>query len=128
MLHPVVIQTDSDDGDKDNSDVFTGKSIDANGVRLIAVLEFVRNANDGNKSQGPFKEEDEEITDSYSSWGEVALHYADLYHKIERQKNLSGFLLDVVKYVHPSYSFIAHREFFIQLDSIFYKSYADSLF
>ena len=103
MLHPVVIQTNSEDGEKDNSDVFTGKSIDANGVRLIAVLEFVRDVNESNKSQGPFKEEDEEITDSYSSWGEVALHYADLYHKIERQKNLSGFLLDVVKYVHPTY-------------------------
>ena len=59
MLHPVVIQTDSEDGEKDN-DVFTGKSMDANGVSLIAVLEFIRDANEGNKSQGPFKEEDEE--------------------------------------------------------------------
>ena len=96
MLHPVVIQTDSEHGEKD--DVFVGKSIDANGVRLIAVLEFIRKANNENKTQGAFREEDEEIADSYSSWGEVALHYSDLYLKIERQKNLSGFLLDVVKY------------------------------
>ena len=99
MLHPVVIQTESENEEKENNDVFIGKSVEANGVRLIAVLEFIREANENNKGQGAFKEEDEEIADSYSSWGEVALHYSDLYHKIERQKNLSGFLLDVVKYV-----------------------------
>ena len=99
MLHPVVIQTESEYGEKENNDVFIGKSMEGNGVRLIAVLEFIRDANENIKGQGPFKEEDEEIADSYSSWGEFALHYSDLYHKIERQKNLSGFLLDVVKYV-----------------------------
>ena len=102
MLHPVVIQTDSDveNGEADENEVFTGKTMEGKGVRLIAVLEFIRKVNEKNKGHGAFKEEDEEIADSYSSWGEVALHYSDLFHRIGRQKNLSGFLLDVVKYVH----------------------------
>ena len=54
---------------------------------------------DGKEDKGGFNEEDEEIADSYSVWGEVALHYADLYSRIERQRNLSGFLLNVVRYV-----------------------------
>ena len=99
MLHPVVIQTDSgaENEETDDTDVFSEKTTVGKGVRLIAVLEFIREVNDKNKSHGAFKEEDEEIADSYSSWGEVALHYSDLFHRIERQKNLSGFLLDVVK-------------------------------
>ena len=113
MLHPVVIQTDSEHGEKD--DVFVGKSMDAHGVRLIAVLEFIRQANNGNKGQGAFREEDEEIADSYSSWGEVALHYSDLYLKIERQKNLSGFLLDVVKYELNFQTFALYAFYFIKM-------------
>ena len=103
MLHPVVIQTDSDSEEeqKDENEVFTETTTDGKGIRLIAVLEFVRKATEKSKGQGAFKEEDEEIADSYSSWGEVALHYSDLYHRIGRQKNLSGFLLDVVKYEYP---------------------------
>ena len=62
------------------------------------MIEFIRKVNEDNtKDYGAFKEEDEEIADSYSAWGEVALHYSDLYNRIGRQKNLSGFLLDVVK-------------------------------
>jgi hypothetical protein len=102
MLHPVVIQTDSDveNGAPDENEVFSDQTMEGKGVRLIAVLEYIREVNDKNKGHGAFKEEDEEIADSYSSWGEVALHYSDLFHRIGRQKNLSGFLLDVVKYVH----------------------------
>ena len=103
MLHPVVIQTDSEHGEKD--DVFHKET---SGVRLIAILEFIREANDKNKGHGAFREEDEEIADSYSSWGEVALHYSDLFLKIDRQKNLSGFLLDVVKYAFSLQSFKIH--------------------
>ena len=102
MLHPVVIQTDSDveNTESDESEIFTEKTMEGKCVRLIAVLEFIREVNEKNKGHGAFKEEDEEIADSYSSWGEVALHYSDLFHSIGRQKNLSGFLLDVVKYVN----------------------------
>ena len=91
----MVIQTDSgiNEGENRNGDVFNEKS----GVKLVAVIELVRDVKGGDKARGPFREEDEEIADSYSTWGEVALHYSDLHYKIGRQKNLSGFLLDVVK-------------------------------
>ena len=104
MLHPVVIQKDSDTETQSQIDgeEYGGSTMDSNRVRLVAVLEFIRVVDkehgDG-KGHGTFNEEDEEIIDSYSAWGEVALHYSDLYHRIGRQKNLSGFLLDVVKYV-----------------------------
>ena len=55
-------------------------------------MEFVRSENDSQ-----FFDEDEEIVNSYLVWGEVALHYADLYGRVERQKDLSAFLLNVVK-------------------------------
>ena len=91
----MVIQTDSgiNEGENRNGDVFNERS----GVRLVAVIELVRDVKGGDKARGPFREEDEEIADSYSTWGEVALHYSDLHYKIGRQRNLSGFLLDVVK-------------------------------
>ena len=91
----MVIQTDSgiNEGENRNGDVFNERS----GVKLVAVIELVRDVKGGDKARGPFREEDEEIADSYSTWGEVALHYSDLYYKIGRQRNLSGFLLDVVK-------------------------------
>ena len=91
----MVIQTDSgiNEGENRNGDVFNGRS----GVKLVAVIELVRDVKGGDMARGPFREEDEEIADSYSTWGEVALHYSDLHYKIGRQRNLSGFLLDVVK-------------------------------
>ena len=49
------------------------------------------------ESDSPFHEEDEEIANSYLVWGEVAIHYADLYSRVGRQKDLSGFLLSVVR-------------------------------
>ena len=108
MLHPVVIQKESEEttGEPDSSLVHgTNKPPnDNNNVRLVAVLEFIKEIaappkEDGKEDRGGFNEEDEEIADSYSVWGEVASHYADLYSRIERQRNLSGFLLNVVRYV-----------------------------
>ena len=58
--------------------------------KLEAVMEFIRNEDDAQ-----FHEEDEEIVNSYLVWGEVAIHYADLYGKVGRQKDLSGFLLSI---------------------------------
>ena len=91
----MVIQTDSgiNEGENRNGDVLNERS----GFKLVAVIELVRDVKGGDKTRGPFREEDEEIADSYSTWGEVALHYSDLHYKIGRQRNLSGFLLDVVK-------------------------------
>ena len=91
----MVIQTDSgmNEGENRNGDMFNERS----GVKLVAVIELVRDVKGGDKARGPFREEDEEIADSYSTWGEVALHYSDLHYKNGRQRNLSGFLLDVVK-------------------------------
>ena len=91
----MVIQTQSgiNEGENRNGDVFNKRT----GVKLVVVIELVRDVKGGDKARGPFREEDEEIADSYSTWGEVALHYSDLHYKIGRQRNLSGFLLDVVK-------------------------------
>ena len=109
MLHPVVIQKESEETIEGSDDsVGRGTTIASNdnniNVRLVAVLEFIREVaappkGDGKEDKGGFNEEDEEIADSYSVWGEVALHYADLYSRIERQRNLSGFLLNVVRYI-----------------------------
>lgn len=57
-----------------------------------AVMEFLRSEEDSQ-----FFEEDEEIVNSYLVWGEVAIHYAQLYGKVEKQKDLSAFLLNIVK-------------------------------
>ena len=91
----MVIQTDSgmNEGENKNGEVSNHRS----DVKLVAVIELIREVKGGDRTGGPFREEDEEIADSYSTWGEVALHYSDLHYKIGRQKNLSGFLLDVVK-------------------------------
>jgi cAMP and cAMP-inhibited cGMP 3',5'-cyclic phosphodiesterase 10 len=56
---------------------------------LAAVVELWR--------PDPFHEEDEEIASSYLVWGGIALHYAQLYHNMNKQKKLNDFLLAVVK-------------------------------
>ena len=45
----------------------------------------------------PFHEEDEEIVSSYLVWGGIAVHYADMYHVLAKQRSLQSFLLAVVK-------------------------------
>ena len=57
-----------------------------------AIMEFMRSENDA-----PFYDEDEEIVNSYLVWGEVAVHYAELYGRVQRQKDLTSFLLSIVK-------------------------------
>ncbi|GFG29788.1 hypothetical protein Cfor_03292 [Coptotermes formosanus] len=57
--------------------------------QLAAVVELWRH--------DPFHEEDEEIASSYLVWGGIALHYAQLYHSMNKQKKLNDFLLAVVK-------------------------------
>ena len=59
---------------------------------IRAVLEFYRS-----ESDSEFHAEDEEIANSYLVWGEVAIHYADNYGKVENQKDLSAFLLNIVR-------------------------------
>uniref|UniRef100_A0A6M2DJ87 Phosphodiesterase n=1 Tax=Xenopsylla cheopis TaxID=163159 RepID=A0A6M2DJ87_XENCH len=61
---------------------------------LAAVLELWRR---GDQSGGAFHEEDEEISCSYLVWGGIALHYAQLYLGLQKQKKLNDFLLAVVK-------------------------------
>ena len=68
--------------------------------RLIATdfLMVCRRENkDENGLGGQFHEEDEEIVSSYLVWGGIALHYADMYHALNKQRNLHQFLLTVVK-------------------------------
>lgn len=59
---------------------------------LAAVLELYRKEKDE-----PFFEEDEEIVNSYLVWGGIALHYAELYHSMVKQRKLNDFILSVVK-------------------------------
>ncbi|CAG2116922.1 unnamed protein product, partial [Medioppia subpectinata] len=42
-------------------------------------------------------DEDEEIVQSYLVWGAMALHYAELFANLSRQRKLNTFLLTVVK-------------------------------
>ncbi|CAG9856919.1 unnamed protein product [Phyllotreta striolata] len=60
--------------------------------KVVAVLELWRT-----DSNSQFYEEDEEIAYSYLIWGGIALHYAQLYLNMNRQKSLNDFLLVVVK-------------------------------
>ncbi|XP_076318888.1 putative 3',5'-cyclic phosphodiesterase pde-5 isoform X2 [Tachypleus tridentatus] len=59
---------------------------------LTGVLELYRDL-----EAGPFYEEDEEIINSYLVWGGIALHYAEMYSKLARQRKLNNFLLAVVR-------------------------------
>lgn len=59
---------------------------------LAAVLELHRK-----ESSDAFHEEDEEIVNSYLVWGGIALHYAELYHNMTKQRRLNEFMLSVVK-------------------------------
>ncbi|XP_063873308.1 probable 3',5'-cyclic phosphodiesterase pde-5 isoform X2 [Scylla paramamosain] len=59
---------------------------------LAAVLELYRRR--GSES---FHTEDEEIVNSYLVWGGIALHYAELYHSMVKQRTLNEFILSVVK-------------------------------
>lgn len=60
--------------------------------QLVGVLELMR-FDEG----APFHEEDEEIAYSYLVWGGIALHYAQLFLNMNKQKKLNDFLLAVVK-------------------------------
>lgn len=59
---------------------------------MLAVIEFHKN-----RQQEPFDGEDVEIVNSYLVWGCIALHYADLYKDMHRQKTLNDFMLSVVR-------------------------------
>ncbi|GBL86193.1 putative 3',5'-cyclic phosphodiesterase pde-5 [Araneus ventricosus] len=59
---------------------------------LSGVLELYKDA-----SGVEFHEEDEEIVNSYLVWGGIALHYAELYVNMMKQRELNMFLLAVVK-------------------------------
>ncbi|XP_063242664.1 probable 3',5'-cyclic phosphodiesterase pde-5 isoform X2 [Bacillus rossius redtenbacheri] len=60
--------------------------------QVAAVVELWRA-----EGSPPFHEEDEEIACSYLVWGGIALHYAQLYLSMNKQRRLADFLLTVVK-------------------------------
>ncbi|XP_071446003.1 probable 3',5'-cyclic phosphodiesterase pde-5 isoform X3 [Hetaerina americana] len=60
---------------------------------LAGVLEMWRSG----PASAAFHEEDEEIVSSYLVWGGIALHYAQLYLSMDKQRKLNDFLLAVVK-------------------------------
>ncbi|KAG7177349.1 cAMP and cAMP-inhibited cGMP 3',5'-cyclic phosphodiesterase 10A-like [Homarus americanus] len=66
--------------------------VQSNG-ELAAVLELYRRQSGEN-----FHEEDEEIVNSYLVWGGIALHYAELYHSMVKQRTLNDFILSVVNW------------------------------
>ncbi|CAN8007045.1 unnamed protein product [Ixodes pacificus] len=59
---------------------------------LTGVLELYRRI-----GSPMFYEEDEEIVNSYLVWGGIALHYAEMYSIMARQRKLHSFLLAVVR-------------------------------
>ena len=59
---------------------------------LAGVIEMYRR-----EQEEKFYEEDEEIVNSYLVWGGIALHYAELYHNMYKQRKLNDFILSVVK-------------------------------
>lgn len=60
--------------------------------KLVGVVEFWRR-----ESSWKFFEQEEELVFTYLVWGGIALHYADCYTTLDRQKRLNDFLLLVVK-------------------------------
>ena len=44
-----------------------------------------------------FEDKDEEICSNFIVWGSLILHYCNLYLDKKRERNMSDFLLDVVK-------------------------------
>ncbi|GFV46467.1 cAMP and cAMP-inhibited cGMP 3',5'-cyclic phosphodiesterase 10A [Trichonephila clavipes] len=60
--------------------------------KLSGILELYKDLTDVE-----FHEEDEEIVNSYLVWGGIALHYAELYVTMMKQRELNLFLLTVVK-------------------------------
>ena len=57
-----------------------------------AVLELYRR-------DKQFSEDDVQVAASYLAWASLALYYANLYHKVCRQKGVTDFLLSVVQLV-----------------------------
>lgn len=60
--------------------------------KLVGVVEFWRRSCTWN-----FFQQEEELVYSYLIWGGVALHYADCFTTMEKQKKLNDFLLVVVR-------------------------------
>lgn len=47
--------------------------------------------------QDRFREIDEQVSANFMVWGSLALHYCNMYLDKKRERNMSDFLLDVVK-------------------------------
>lgn len=60
--------------------------------KLVGVVEFWRRS-----CTWKFFEQEEDLVYSYLVWGGVALHYADCFTTMEKQKKLNDFLLVVVR-------------------------------
>ncbi|XP_076334863.1 putative 3',5'-cyclic phosphodiesterase pde-5 [Tachypleus tridentatus] len=73
--------------------IFTHPVLDIDG-ELIGIIELYRK-----QENEEFQDEDEEISNSYLLWGGIALHYAELYTNMTRQKKLNNFLLTLVRSV-----------------------------
>ncbi|KAL0902246.1 hypothetical protein ABMA27_000163 [Loxostege sticticalis] len=47
--------------------------------------------------QDRFRETDEQVSSNFMLWGSLAIHYCNMYLDKKRERNMSDFLLDVVK-------------------------------
>lgn len=66
--------------------------------RIEAVFEFVLSPQGNNASA----EDITSMIELYVSWLQPAFRYVDLQEKMQKQKDLSAFLMNVVKFVHET--------------------------
>eukprot|EP00112_Aurelia_sp_Birch-Aquarium-sp1_P010606 Seg226.4 transcript_id=Seg226.4/GoldUCD/mRNA.D3Y31 product="putative 3' 5'-cyclic phosphodiesterase pde-5" protein_id=Seg226.4/GoldUCD/D3Y31 len=59
---------------------------------LTGVIELVRVI-----GMPAFTEKDEQVVNSYLTWGGIVLYYAEMYHTMHKQRKLNEFLLNVTK-------------------------------
>ncbi|XP_065061880.1 probable 3',5'-cyclic phosphodiesterase pde-5 isoform X2 [Rhopilema esculentum] len=59
---------------------------------LTGVMELIRVI-----GMPAFTEKDEQIVNSYLTWGGIVLYYAEMYHTMHKQRKLNEFLLNVTK-------------------------------
>ncbi|XP_038056910.1 probable 3',5'-cyclic phosphodiesterase pde-5 isoform X1 [Patiria miniata] len=63
---------------------------------LVGVIEFYRDTNHGH---GSFTEDAQETASAFLVWGCIAVHYAQMYVSMSKQRKLNDFLLTVTKSV-----------------------------
>ncbi|XP_071744727.1 probable 3',5'-cyclic phosphodiesterase pde-5 isoform X1 [Lepeophtheirus salmonis] len=79
-------------GTKEDDSVLIHSILCSDYKNIEGFLEFKKP-----KIDGSFSDMDEALVDSYLVWGELSIHYSDMCFNLERQNDLSHFLLSIVK-------------------------------